>query len=76
MANNKQIQNVAIVGTGVIGANWAALDEALGFFDSVVGIQAVKLICNFAPKYQQPVRPRKPCSGRGFDSHRPLIVSL
>jgi hypothetical protein len=29
----------------------------LEFCDSVVGIQAVKLICNFAPKYQQPVGP-------------------
>jgi len=26
-------------------------------FDSQVGIQAVKLICKFAPKYQQPVGP-------------------
>jgi len=25
LANNKQIHNVAIVGTGVIGASWAAL---------------------------------------------------
>ena len=25
--------------------------------DRLVGIQAVKLICNFAPKYQQPVGP-------------------
>ncbi len=30
MANNKQIQNVAIVGTGVIGASWAALYLARG----------------------------------------------
>jgi hypothetical protein len=31
MAKNKQIQNVAIVGTGVIGASWAALYLAHGF---------------------------------------------
>ncbi len=30
MANNKQIHNVAIVGTGVIGASWAALYLARG----------------------------------------------
>jgi 3-hydroxyacyl-CoA dehydrogenase len=30
MANNKQIRNVAIVGTGVIGASWAALYLARG----------------------------------------------
>jgi 3-hydroxyacyl-CoA dehydrogenase len=30
MAKNKQIQNVAIVGTGVIGASWAALYLARG----------------------------------------------
>ncbi len=30
MANNKKIQNVAIVGTGVIGASWAALYLARG----------------------------------------------
>jgi 3-hydroxyacyl-CoA dehydrogenase len=30
MANNKRIQNVAIVGTGVIGASWAALYLARG----------------------------------------------
>src|SRR5580658_8875554 len=30
MARNKQIQNVAIVGTGVIGASWAALYLARG----------------------------------------------
>jgi 3-hydroxyacyl-CoA dehydrogenase len=31
MAINKQIQNIAIVGTGVIGASWAALYLARGF---------------------------------------------
>src|SRR6201984_2778080 len=31
MAKNKQIQNIAIVGTGVIGASWAALYLARGF---------------------------------------------
>jgi 3-hydroxyacyl-CoA dehydrogenase len=31
MAKNKQIRNVAIVGTGVIGASWAALYLARGF---------------------------------------------
>src|SRR5246500_2576941 len=31
MAKNKQIQNIAIVGTGVIGASWAALYLAHGF---------------------------------------------
>ena len=31
MAKNKQIQNIAIVGTGVIGASWAALYLASGF---------------------------------------------
>jgi 3-hydroxyacyl-CoA dehydrogenase len=30
MANSKQIHNVAIVGTGVIGASWAALYLARG----------------------------------------------
>src|ERR1700722_19821026 len=30
MARNKQIQNIAIVGTGVIGASWAALYLARG----------------------------------------------
>src|ERR1700688_1398322 len=30
MANNEQIQNIAIVGTGVIGASWAALYLARG----------------------------------------------
>jgi len=31
MAKNKQIRNIAIVGTGVIGASWAALYLARGF---------------------------------------------
>jgi 3-hydroxyacyl-CoA dehydrogenase len=31
MAKHKQIQNIAIVGTGVIGASWAALYLARGF---------------------------------------------
>ncbi len=31
MPKNKQIQNIAIVGTGVIGASWAALYLARGF---------------------------------------------
>jgi 3-hydroxyacyl-CoA dehydrogenase len=31
MAKNRQIQNIAIVGTGVIGASWAALYLARGF---------------------------------------------
>src|ERR1700731_5281558 len=31
MAKNKQIQNIAIVGTGVIGASWAAQVLARGF---------------------------------------------
>src|ERR1700724_4401968 len=31
MAKNKQIQNVAIVGTGVIGASWATFYLARGF---------------------------------------------
>jgi 3-hydroxyacyl-CoA dehydrogenase len=31
MTKNKQIQNIAIVGTGVIGASWAALYLARGF---------------------------------------------
>src|ERR1700742_1140624 len=31
MAKNKQIHNIAIVGTGVIGASWAALYLARGF---------------------------------------------
>src|SRR6201997_68574 len=31
MARNKQIRNIAIVGTGVIGASWAALYLARGF---------------------------------------------
>src|SRR6201997_2449901 len=31
MAKNKQIQNITIVGTGVIGASWAALYLARGF---------------------------------------------
>jgi 3-hydroxyacyl-CoA dehydrogenase len=31
MANNKQVRNIAIVGTGVIGASWAALYLARGF---------------------------------------------
>src|ERR1700722_14089211 len=31
MSNSKQIQNIAIVGTGVIGASWAALYLARGF---------------------------------------------
>ena len=31
MAKNKQIQNIAIVGTGVIGASWAAYYLARGF---------------------------------------------
>ena len=30
MAKNKEIQKVAIVGTGVIGASWAALFLARG----------------------------------------------
>ncbi len=30
MAKNKEIRNVAIVGTGVIGASWAALYLARG----------------------------------------------
>jgi 3-hydroxyacyl-CoA dehydrogenase len=30
MANSKQIQTVAIIGTGVIGASWAALYLAHG----------------------------------------------
>src|ERR1700724_1601155 len=30
MAKNKQIRNIAIVGTGVIGASWAALYLARG----------------------------------------------
>jgi 3-hydroxyacyl-CoA dehydrogenase len=31
MAENKQVRNIAIVGTGVIGASWAALYLARGF---------------------------------------------
>ena len=31
MAKNKEIRNIAIVGTGVIGASWAALYLAHGF---------------------------------------------
>src|ERR1700691_2421115 len=31
MAKNKQVRNIAIVGTGVIGASWAALYLARGF---------------------------------------------
>ena len=31
MSKNKQIRNIAIVGTGVIGASWAALYLARGF---------------------------------------------
>src|ERR1700735_4763055 len=31
MAKNKEIRNIAIVGTGVIGASWAALYLARGF---------------------------------------------
>ena len=30
MPKSKEIQNVAIVGTGVIGASWAALHRARG----------------------------------------------
>src|SRR6202047_4096828 len=30
MSKNKQIRNIAIVGTGVIGASWAALSLARG----------------------------------------------
>src|ERR1700741_626343 len=31
MSKNKQIRNIAIVGTGVIGASWASLYLARGF---------------------------------------------
>jgi hypothetical protein len=31
MANNREIQNVAVVGTGVIGASWAAYYLSRGF---------------------------------------------
>jgi hypothetical protein len=44
----------------------------LDFFEFLVGIQAVKLICDFAPKYQQPVGP----GNRAQDVGSIPIVSL